>query len=57
MIDAKVLLEDGEKVHFTAADIMQAAAFIEKQYYPYVRVDITRMEDTSQTAVEGQDHG
>lgn len=43
MIEATVLLRDGEKISFTAADMIQAALFVEQQYYPYEKVDIVRM--------------
>ena len=35
MVEATVLLDDGEELRFTAADVPQAAAFIEAQCYPY----------------------
>lgn len=53
MVKASVLLDDGEEIAFTAADIMQAAGFIEKQYYPYVAVNIALVEEHALTAVEG----
>ena len=49
MIEATVLLKDNEEIKFTAADMVQAAQFIEQQYYPFVRVDMI--------PVEGVGHG
>ena len=49
MIKATVLLKDGEEITVTAADMVQAAQFVESQYYPYVRVDMI--------PVEGVGHG
>lgn len=58
MINTSVLLENGEEITFTAADILQAAAFVEKQYYPYKAVHIAPVEDLSQNnAVEGVAYG
>lgn len=48
MIEATVLLKDGEKVSFTASDMIQAAVFVERQYYPYEKVDIVRVETPAQ---------
>lgn len=57
MIEATVLLKDDEEIKFTAADMIQAAEFIEAQYYPYVKVDIVRVEEPAQSPVEGVGHG
>ncbi len=57
MIEATVLLKDDEEIKFTAADMIQAAEFIEAQYYPYVKVDIVRVEEPAQAPVEGVGHG
>lgn len=56
MIKATVLLKDDEEITFTAADIIQAAEFVEAQYYPYVKVDIVRVEEPAQAPVEGVGH-
>lgn len=52
MIEATVLLKDGEKVSFTASDMIQAAVFVERQYYPYEKVDIVRVEMPAQSTDE-----
>lgn len=57
MIKTTVLLKDGEEVSFTAADMIQAAVFVERQYYPYEKVDIVRVETPAQSPVEGEGHG
>ncbi len=57
MIEATVLLKDNEEIKFSASDMIQAAEFIEAQYYPYVKVDIVRVEEPAQATVEGVGHG
>lgn len=58
MIKTTVLLDNGEEITFTAADILQAAAFVEKQYYPYRAINIAPVEDLAQDkAVEGVAYG
>lgn len=58
MIKTSVLLDNGEEITFTAVDILQAAAFVESQYYPYKAVHIAPVEDRAQTnAVEGVAYG
>lgn len=57
MIEATVLLKDDEEIKFTAADMIQAAQFVEAQYYPYVKAEFVRVEEPAQAPVEGVGHG
>lgn len=63
MIKVKVLLPDGETLRFTAADMIQAARFIESNYYPYQKVTIKekcRKRDKrkkNRSGMEGVFHG
>lgn len=58
MIKTTVLLDNGEEITFTAADILQAAKFVEKQYYPYRAVHIAPVEEEALAhAVEGVAYG
>ena len=58
MIKTTVLLDNGEEITFTAANIQQAAEFVEKQYYPYKWVHIAMVEEEALAhAVEGVAYG
>ena len=67
MVEATVLLDDGEELRFTAADVLQAAAFIEAQCYPYRALRIVPVEESyckhyphmmaRLAPVEGDGHG